>query len=274
MTKYLTMALLALATLITGCTRIDTGNVGVERTMGKVSLEELPQGVYQTIFKNVDEYTTKEVVIEMRDMKPKSQDNLTMQDIDIDVYYRVEPGKVADLFIKYQGDVQELRNGDLAVAYNRVLREAREVSYKAVSKFPATTMHTKRDELIDTIRSMLQEELEKFDPKAFIVTNVNLRSLVTDAAIEEAIRKQVAMDQQIAAKVKENELAKAEAARLLIDASGQAEANRKLNESITPALLRLKEIEAMQAVAAKNGNTTIVLPAGSGAPLMTMPVGK
>lgn len=269
--KFLTMVIAALLSLLAGCTRIDTGNVGVERTLGKVELNELPQGVYQTIFKTVDEYTTKEVAIELRDLNPKSADNLTMQDIDIDVYYKVAPNMVADLFVKYQGDVVALKNGDSAVAYNRVLREAREAVYQAISKFPATTMHTKRAELAEEVRTKLQTELEKFDPKAFIVTNVNVRALVTDKAIEDAIRNQVAVDQQIAAKIKQNELAKAESARLLIEAQGQADANAKLASSVTPALLRLKEIEAMQAVAAKNGNTTVIMGAGSVQPLMTIP---
>jgi prohibitin 1 len=42
--------LLTLTALLVGCTQIDTGNVGVERTLGKVSAEALPPGIYLTVF--------------------------------------------------------------------------------------------------------------------------------------------------------------------------------------------------------------------------------
>jgi len=258
--------------LLAGCTQIDTGNVGVERTMGRVETVELPPGVYNTVFKSVDEITTKEVAIEMKDMRPKSSDNLTIQDLDIDIYYKVAPDKAADLYVKYQGDLIEIKGGDLAVGYNRVVREAREAIYRAVSLFPATTMHTKRQEIAEEVRKNLQVELDAFDKGSFTVTNINVRNLVTDQALEDAIRARVQVDQQIEAKLKQNELAKAEAARLLIEAQGQANANNAITASITPNLLRLREIEAMQAVAAKNGNTTIVVPASGVGTLLN--VGK
>ena len=59
---------------------------GVERTLGNVKQVALPPGVYQTITKTVDEFTAKEIAIPIDNMRPKSSDNLTMQDVDIDVY--------------------------------------------------------------------------------------------------------------------------------------------------------------------------------------------
>jgi len=261
--------LLLFVAALAGCSQIDTGNVGVERSFGKVSPEELPPGVYSTLFKSVDEFTTKEVAVQLTDLRPKSRDNLTMQDVDIDVYFKVDPGKVADLFVKYQGDVTKIEGGDYAVGYNRMLREAREAVYKSVAGFDATTMHTKRAELSEEVRKNLQAELEKSDKGSFFITNVNVRNLVTDANIENAIRERAKVDQQIEAKRKEIELAKAEAERQVVEAEGHAKSNRILAESLTPALIRMKEIEAMQAFA-KQGNSTVVLPAGGATPLINL----
>jgi len=36
---------------------------------------------------DVDEITTKEASFQLNDMTPKSRGNLTMKDVDIDVYY-------------------------------------------------------------------------------------------------------------------------------------------------------------------------------------------
>jgi regulator of protease activity HflC (stomatin/prohibitin superfamily) len=155
--------LLTLVALLAGCTQIDTGNVGVERTLGKVSTEALPPGIYFSLFKTVDEFTAKEVAFQLNDMTPKSRDNLTMKDVDLDIYFKAMPAAIPGLFTKYQGDV--VKHGDvvnkgtddLVMAYSRVSREAREAVYKAMAQMDATTMHTKRAELSELIRSGLQK---------------------------------------------------------------------------------------------------------------------
>lgn len=272
--------LLTLAALLAGCTQIDTGNVGVERTLGKVSTEALPPGIYLTLFKSVDEFTAKEISFQLADMTPKSRDNLTMKDVDIDVYFKVMPAAIPTLFTKYQGDVVRhadvVRDGskDLVIAYSRVSREARESVYKAIAEMDATTMHTKRAELSERVRAGLQAELDATDKGAFVVTAVNVRNLLTDPAIEAAIRQRAETDQAIERKRKEVELAKAEAERLVVEAEGQARANQILSASLTPALKEIKLAElqrdAALAIANKAGNT--VLLGGGAQPLIN--VGK
>jgi prohibitin 1 len=263
-----------------GCTQIDTGNVGVERTLGKVGKDALAPGVYSTLFKTVDEFTAKEVNFQLNDMTPKSRDNLTMKDVDIDIYFKTMPAAIPGLYTKYQGDVvqhrQIVKDGgstDLVIAYSRVSREAREAVYKAVAQLDATTMHTKRTELAELVRSGLQTELDNNDKGAFLITAVNVRNLLTDPAIEAAIRQRAETDQAIQKKLKEVDLARAEAERLVVQAEGEAKANRIISESLTPALkeLRLAEIhrDAAIAIASKAGNTVLL---GNATPLVS--VGK
>src|SRR5574343_677725 len=161
-----TFGLIGLCALMSDCSPIDTGNVGVERTLGKVGAESLPPGVYFTLFKSVDEFTTKEVSFSLYDMTPKSRDNLTMKDVDLDIYFKTTPSAVPGLYVKYQGDVVKhgdiVKGGtkDLVIAFSRVSREAREAVYKAIAQLDATTMHTKRTELAESVRSELQKELD------------------------------------------------------------------------------------------------------------------
>lgn len=276
--RRLTLPIAALS--LAACSQIDTGNVGVERTLGKVGTEALTPGVYFTLFKSVDEFTTKEVSFQLVDMTPKSRDNLTMKDVDIDVYYKTTPAAVPGLYVKYQGDVvqhnQIVQGGtkDLVVAFSRVSREAREAIYKSVAELDATTMHTKRTELSEMVRARLQEELEKNDKGAFVVTAVNVRNLLTDPAIEAAIRSRAETDQAIEKKRKEVELAKAEAERLIVQAQGEARANEIISASLTPSLKEIKLAELQRdtalALAGKPGNT--VLLGGGATPLVN--VGK
>jgi regulator of protease activity HflC (stomatin/prohibitin superfamily) len=250
------LSVLMISLFAAACNQIDTGNVGVERTLGNVKPVALPPGVYQTLTKTVDEFTAKEIAIPIDNMRPKSSDNLTMQDVDIDVYYRTVAAQIPALFIKYQGDVAKDKNGDMIAAASRVQREAREAVYIAVSKFDATTMHNRRAELSEAIQKELQKGLESSDPGAFVVTTVNVRNLVTDSALEKSIQERAAVDQQIAAKQKQIELARKEAERRKVEAEGEAAANRIIAESVTEGLIKLRQTEAALVAATKTTSVT------------------
>ena len=261
---------------LTACTTVDTGNVGIEKSFGRVADQALEPGNYLTIADTVYEVTTKEVNFQVNDLRPKSQDNLTLQDLDVDIYFKTAPGAVRNLFVKYQGDIvqhDEIIEGGQdvnVVGYNRVLRASREAVYNAISRFPATTMHTRRPEISEEIRRLLQKELDESDKGAFVVTSINVRNLLTDQAIEDAIRRQVQTDQEIARAQKEVELANAQAEVARAKAQGEADANTILARSLTPELMqiRMAEIERDTIVnSAKAGNTVI-----SGVqPMMTVP---
>ncbi len=130
-------------------------------------------------------------------------------------------------------------------------------------------MHTKRTELAELVRASLQAELDSNDKGAFLITAVNVRNLLTDPAIEAAIRQRAETDQAIQKKLKEVDLARAEAERLIVQAEGEAKANKIISESLTTALkeLRLAEIQrdTAIAIAGKAGNTVLM---GNATPLV------
>ncbi len=225
---------LLLIPIFTACSQIDTGNVGVEATLGQFKPEELSPGMYVTVFKTVYEVSTKENSFSLQDMKPKSKDNLTMADLDLDIYYRVDPTKAADLMIKYAGDMTQPEKGDgLLLGVNLMTRQAREAAYRTAADFPAAEMHTKRTEISAGVMNLMQAELDKDAGKgAFIITNVIVRNIVTDAALEAAIKSAGQADFEIARKKKEVELAKAEADRKRVEAQGEADAIRIKAESL------------------------------------------
>jgi regulator of protease activity HflC (stomatin/prohibitin superfamily) len=270
--------LLLLLVLLSGCTQIDTGNVGIERTLGKVNESALPAGIYMTMFKTVDEFTTKEVSFQLNDMTPKSKDNLTMQDVDIDIYFKAMPQSIPALYIKYQGDVIEygdlVKGGghDYVMGFNRVSREAREAIYKTISLFDATTMHTKRAEVAESIREILQQQLDANDKASFVITAVNVRNLLTDKAIENAIRQKAETDQAIDKKRKEIELSKAEAERMIVEAQGIARSNQIISESMTPMLKEIRLAELLRdtafSVSGKPGN--VIMLNGNATPLINI----
>lgn len=270
MMKKLLFLLPILAFLFaTGCERIDTGSVGVESVMGQYKIEELAPGVYWTLFKRVDEFTAKQVVVSLQDLKAQSRDRLVMTDYDVDVFYRVTPNKVADLVVKYRGDVETFQ-GDYVAAYNRVARSAREAAYRAASLHDSLNMHTEREALATEIKKFLQADLDSEDPQTFTVTDINIRALVPDPKLASTSLANAEMQNRIEQKNKEIELARKENDRLKVEAEGKARANLIEAASLTPQLLRLREIEAQRAFATAGTHT--VLMGGTGHALVN--VGK
>lgn len=223
------LVVIAALPFFVACTQIDTGNVGVESSLGQYKTEELPAGVYFSLFKNIIEVSAKENAMAMQDLKPKSKDNLTMADFDFDIYYRIDPAKAADLLMKYRGDLSEAdkKDGAQMVGVNLITRQAREAAYKVASEFNAAEMHTKRTELAEGITKTMQMELDKdAGANAFTITNVIVRNIVTDPALEASIKAAGQMQFAVDAKRKEVMLAEAEADRKRAEAKGEADAIR------------------------------------------------
>lgn len=266
------MLAVAVVGMFTGCTRVDTGNIGVEKVRGQVKMEELGANPgYFTLFKEVVEVNGKETSLSMSDLKPKAKENLTMQDFDFDVYYKVNPGFAADLMVKYSGDLTWDEKAD---AYNvgqaLVARQAREAAYNSAAQYAFAEMQNKRSEIASDIEKGLQAELDRTAGKgAFTVTNVVVRNITTDANLERSIREAADVEFQVRKKQQQLELARAEADRLKVEAQGQADANRILSESLTPALVKMKEYETMEKFS-QNQNVTILFGANGSNTLLNV----
>lgn len=262
--KKLILAIAAASTLI-GCGRIETGNVGVRTDFNKaVETTELQPGWYGALFSSVDEFTIKETEVAMVDMKPKAKDNLSLQDLDVSVFYKTSQDKVAEQLIKYQGMSGQLPSGVWAPGYFLLERVTRGAIYDAVSKYDSLTIHTKRGDLEATIGNSIQGELDKSDPGVYIITKVVVRQLLTDPALEASIRANVQMQKQVEAKNAELALAEAEARRKIVEAQGEATANQLVAASLTENLVRVKAIDA-QAKFASQGTHTVLMQSGTGA---------
>lgn len=233
MKKLLVASLVTLAAV--GCTQIDTGNIGVESTMGQVKRETLPPGVYFTMFKRVTEVSAKESPLQLDNLQPQTSDKITLSDLDIDIYVQIDPSKAADIMTRWPGDVVEVNGEDGArVGSSYVTRQAREAIYSAVAKHGSATVHTQRSELSAEIVKTLQDELDKSAGKGwFFVRSANVRNLVTDKALEANIKAAANAQFEEQRKVREIEVAKKEADRKRIEAQGDADAIRIRAQAIS-----------------------------------------
>lgn len=245
--KYLFFAL-AIA-MLGACSQIDTGNVGVESTLGQVKKETMPPGVYFTLFKRVTEVSAKELLLPMNDMRPQTSDKINLQDLDVDIYVQIDPAHAPDIMTRWPGDLSDVKGEDGSrVGINYVTRQAREAIYNTISKYNSATVHTERSAIAEGVVKSLQKDLDESAGKGwFFVRSANVRNLVTDPALEASIKEAANRQFQINAKSKEVELAKLEADRRRIETQGEADATRLKAAAVSaqggPEYVQLKAIE-------------------------------
>lgn len=263
--KSILLVLLA-AFLAVGCGRIQTGEVGVRTNFNKtIDTSEVPPGFYGALLTSVDHFDVRETEIQFNDLKPKAKDNLSLHDIDVSVFYKVKQDMVADLIIKYSGMSNWNPNAHAWMpAFSLIERIGRGAIYDMVSQYESLTIHNKRNELEAVIMKRLQEDLDRTDKDVFQVTKVVVRNLLTDPALEKAIQDSVRVEKEVQARRQQVDLARAEAERKRVEAEGEARANQIIAASITPQLIELRRIEAMQHFAG-NGTHTVIMPSNTGA---------
>lgn len=254
------ITLLCIILLTVACGRIETGNVGVRKAWnGKIQMEEVTPGFYTALTSTVVQYSAKEITVDLFDMQPKAKDNLTLADMDLEIYYRSDPENTAELFVKYSNrNAYNRQTGVWYPAFHLVRSFAREAAYAEVAEYRSLEIHKHRDALRDRIHKRLQIKLDKSDPNIFTITKVVVRNIKTDASVEKAIKLAVAKNKELEAKRIELDIAKK-----------QAQINRALDASLTKKILRQRELDVMEK-AISEGSRPIVIFGQSVTPLINI----
>ena len=126
---------------------VQTGNVAVERTLGKVNHEEQGQGLNFKLpfLTNSMEFSGKEIAIDINDLTPKAADNLSLKDLDVSIFYRVPQDRISELMVKYAATAERGRDGIYLPAFGLVWREARSTIYEQVSEIDSLQLHKRRE---------------------------------------------------------------------------------------------------------------------------------
>ena len=248
--------------MLSACSQIDTGNVGVESTLGQVKKETLSPGGYFTLFKKVTEVSAKELRLSLDDLKPQTADKINLADLDIDIYVQIDPAHAPEIMTRWPGDLirEKDEDGD-RIGMNYVTRQAREAIYSDIAKRSSSTVHTERASMADNIVKDLQSNLDASAGKGwFFVRSANVRNLQTDPALENAVKEAATRQFQINAKTKEVELAKLEADRKRAEAAGDADAT-KLRASAVAASGGAEYVQ-LQAIAKWDGKLPVTHAGG------------
>lgn len=260
--KKSVLAIALLAVFATGCTRIETGEVGVRVGFDKQVKpgELLPGSFNQTIVGDVLTFPVKDVNVVLNDMTPVAKDNSTMKDLDAVIVYNINPAQVAELYSTKNKAFHAEFKGDTFVMYNYVVQNARNAIYKAARKYEALDMADNREQMERMIQEEINKNLaeEKLDG-TITISQVLVRNIVPADSVVESANALVRAKNEYKQKEVEVQTARKEAERM----------NALANQSQA-------SIAYMQAQAAlnisegiKNGKVqTIVVPANFNALMM------
>jgi hypothetical protein len=218
MKRIATLGIVAAAVLATGCTRIETGEVGIRVGFDKqVKQEELLPGSWnQTVVGDVLTFSVKDVQVDVMDLTPLAADNSTVKDFDTAVIYSVNPSNVAEMWVdKNKSFHARSKDGDILLMYNYVYQIARNAAYKTARKYESLKMADNRAAIEQEIREEMVRALtaEKLDT-AINVQQVLVRNIMPADNIIESANALVQAQNELKKKQVEVETAKKEAERI------------------------------------------------------------
>jgi len=241
--RILTLSVLAAAVLATGCTRIETGEVGVRVGFDRqVQPGELMPGSFnQVLIGDVLTFPIKDVNVTLENMTPVAKDNSTMKDFDAVVVYNINPQQVSELYATKNKAFHAEFKGDTYVMYNYIVQNARNAIYKAARKYEALDMADNRGEMEKFIQDEIVRNLaeEKLDG-TIMISQVLIRNVVPADSVVESANALVRSKNELKQKEVEVKTAEAESRRMaaLANNSGasiafmQAQAMLNISEGI------------------------------------------
>jgi regulator of protease activity HflC (stomatin/prohibitin superfamily) len=211
-------AVIALGLAATGCTRVETGEVGVRVGFDKQVKqgELLPGSFNQTIIGDVLTFPVKDVQVDVKDMTPLASDNSTVADFDMSVVYSVNPTSVAEIYTtKNRGFHAVTEDGDTLLMYNYIFQLTRNAAYKVARKYESLKMADNRAEIENLIRAEIVESLnEEKLGNSITISQVLVRQITPAESIVASANALVRAQNEMKQKEVEVKTAKLEAERI------------------------------------------------------------
>ena len=263
MKRIFTLSILAAAVLATGCTRIETGEVGVRVGFDKQvqSGELLPGSFNQVLIGDVLTFPIKDVNVTLNDMTPVAKDNSTMKDLDAVVVYNINPAQVAELYSTKNRAFHAEFKGDTYVMYNYIVQNARNAIYKAARKYDALDMADARSEMEKFIQDEIVRNLaeEKLDG-TIMISQVLIRNVVPADAVVASANELVRSKNELKQKEVEVQTAKKEAERMAALANNSASSIAFMNAQAALNISEGIKNGKVQTIVVPSNMTSLMLP--------------
>lgn len=237
------IALIIASTLAVGCTRIETGEVGVRLNASKQieGNELLPGSWNQTIIGDVLTFPVKDIAVSLENKTPMTADNSALQDFDITVVYGISQSAVAELYSTKSKSFHANDKSDIYLMYNYMVTLVNNASYKVIRQYKSLEVADNRAKIEQEISTLVQEQLraEKLD-NAINLSVVQVRNILPNEEIMKSATDYVRAQNELKIKATEVDIAKKESERMAALANNstqsiaymQAQAAVKIAEGI------------------------------------------
>lgn len=237
-------------------TTIDTGHVGVTTLFGKMSGEQLPEGLhFVNPLKRVTELSIRTQEIKEHADVPSSEGLII--GLETSLLYRLDPARAAEVY-------QRIGPRYLEVVVQPNLRS---VMRAVTAAHTANALYSEGRELV--AQQMLDQLKKILDPRGVMVETVLLRDIRLPDTLRAAIEAKQQAEQQ--AQQMQFVLARErqEAERKRIEAQGVSDFQRIVSTGISEQLLEWKGIEATEKlVNSPNSKIVVIGNPKNGLPLI------
>jgi len=263
MKRIFTLSILAAAVLATGCTRIETGEVGVRVGFDKQvkSGELMPGSFNQVLIGDVLTFPVKDVNVVIDNMTPVAKDNSTMKDLDMVVVYNINPQQVSELYSTKNRAFHAEAKGDVYLMYNYIVQNARNAMYKAARKYEALDMADNREAMETQVREEIQKNLaeEKLDG-TITISQVLIRNVTPADSVVESANALVRAKNELKQKEVEVKTAEAEARRMAALANNSASSIAFMNAQAALNISEGIKNGKVQTIVVPSNMTSLMLP--------------
>lgn len=217
MKKFIGILAIMVGLFGVGCTRIESGEVGVRVDMSKqVEGKELLSGSWnQTVVGDVLTFPIRDISVSLENKTPMTKDNTALADFDITIVYGINQSSVAELYTTKSKSFHAYNNGDTFLMYEYIKTLVNNASYKAVREYSTLEVADNRQKIEAAILDIVNKQLvaEKLDT-SINISVIQIRNVLPNQAVLASATEFVKSQNDL--KIKENEvkLAKLESERM------------------------------------------------------------
>jgi regulator of protease activity HflC (stomatin/prohibitin superfamily) len=240
---YLTSVL-----LLSSCTVIRPGEIGIKQRLGKLNNEVVTQGsiVYNPLISKVVKASSQTKNIELSLSLPSKEGlSITSQ---ISILYRINPEKLPML----------IRN--IGLEYEGIITNVfRSASADVCAQYFAKDMHSgMRSSIENAIKNKMVIVLE---PQGIIIEAVLMKSIQLPGGLASSIEQKLQAEQNAMRMEFLLQQEKLEAERVIIEAKGRRDSQKILSEGLTDEIIKIRTIEAFLELA-KSPNAKVIVTDG------------
>lgn len=246
--NYLLMMCCA-SLLFSQCKIVRQGEVGVKRTMGKLSKKEMVSGprFYNPFTSKIIIVPTQSVNLEVN-LELPSKEGVNVS-AEISILYRVKP-KMATYLIENVGTEYEK---------NIIMPVFRASAADVSSKFMAKDMHTGNRQVIET--EIKKQMMVYLDERGIEIESVLLKSIKLPKGLYRAIEEKLEAEQEAQRMEFVLQRERQEADRKKVEAEGIRNANKIIAEGLTPEIIKYKSLETFNELS-KSPNSKVIITDG------------